>query len=50
MFKVKNRNAYISERLIKDLYKRNDTYIVVLKSGDKLETDVNEYIRLGGKL
>lgn len=50
MFKVKNRNYYINEKLIKRLHKRNDTYFVLLVSGETLEIDVNEYIRLGGKL
>ena len=50
MIKVKKFNYYINEKLVKETYKKNDTYFIILKTGEKLETDVNEYIRLGGKL
>lgn len=50
MIKVKDRYYFISEKLVKEVFKRNGRYFVRLKSDEVQEIDQNTYLNLGGAL
>ncbi len=49
MIKIKDRYYFISEKLVKEVFKRNDRYYVRLKTDEVQEIDENTYLNLGGK-
>lgn len=49
MFQTKNYAYFISEKLIKSLYKENGKYFVRLKTDEVQEIDEMTYYNLGGK-
>ena len=50
MFKVKDRNYYICEKLVKEVFEDKDKYFVRLTSEEVQEIDKMTYLNLGGKL
>lgn len=50
MFKVKDRNYYISEKLVKEVFEDKDKYFVKLRSEEVQEIDKMTYLNLGGEL
>ena len=50
MFKVKDRNYYIGEKLVKEVFEDKGKYFVRLKSEEVQEIDKMTYLNLGGKL
>lgn len=48
MFKVKDRNYYICEKLVKEVFKKKDKYFVKLNSDEVQEIDEMTYLNLGG--
>ena len=50
MIKVKDRHYFISEKLVKEVFKRNGRYFVRLTTDEVQEIDENTYLNLGGVL
>ena len=50
MFKVKNRNYYINEKVVKSVYRKGDKFIAILDTHEKVEIEEYDYLNLGGKL
>ena len=50
MIQVKNRAYFISERLVKEVFKRDDKYFVRLTTEEVQEIEEKDYLNLGGKL
>ena len=50
MFKVKDRNYYICEKLVKEVFEDKDKYFVILTSDEVQEIDKMTYLNLGGEL
>lgn len=50
MFKVKDREYYISEKLVKEVFKKKDKYFVRLTTDEVQEIDELTYCNLGGKI
>lgn len=50
MIKVKDRYYFISERLVKKVFKKNKRYFVRLETDEIQEIDQATYVNLGGKL
>ena len=50
MIKVKDRYYFISERLVKKVFKKNKRYFVRLETHETQEIDQATYLNLGGKL
>ena len=50
MIQVKNRAYFISELLVKSVFKENDRYFVKLTTDEIQEIDENTYLNLGGKI
>ena len=49
MIKVKDRYYFISERLVKKVFKKNKRYFVRLETDETQEIDQATYLNLGGK-
>ena len=49
MIKVKNYYYFISERLVKDVFKRDNRFYVRLESDIVYEIEEQDYYNLGGK-
>ena len=49
MIQVKNRLYFISERLVKKVFKKKDRYFVRLTTEEVQEIDEKTYCNLGGK-
>ena len=50
MFKVKNRNYYITEKMVESVYKKDNRFVAILNTGEKVEIEEYDYLNLGGKL
>ena len=50
MIQVKNRAYFISERLVKEVFKRDDRYFVRLTTEEVQEIEEKDFLNLGGKL
>ena len=50
MFKAKDRHYFVSEKLVKEVFKRNEKYFVRLTTDEVQEIDEMTYYNLGGKL
>ncbi len=50
MIKVKDRHYFISEKLVKEVFKKKDKYFVRLRTDEVQEIDETTYLNLGGKL
>lgn len=50
MFKVKDREYYISEKLVKEVFKKKEKYFVRLTTDKVQEIDEMTYLNLGGEL
>jgi len=48
MIKVEKRNYYINEKCVKKVYKKNDLYVAMLDTGEKVEISEDDYYKLGG--
>ena len=49
MIQVKGRLYFISEKLVKEVFKRYGRYFVRLTTEEVQEIDQNTYLNLGGK-
>ena len=50
MIKAKDRNYYVNEKQIKEVYESNNKrFIAVLDTGEKIEIDELTYLSLGGE-
>ena len=49
MIQVKNTHYFISEKLVKKVFKKNGRYFVRLKTDEVQEIDEMTYYNLGGK-
>ena len=50
MIQVKNKAYFISELLVKEVFKKNDRYYVVLNTDEVQEIEEMTYVNLGGKV
>ena len=50
MIQVKNKAYFISERLVKKVFKKNNRYFVRLTTEEVQEIEENTYLNLGGKM
>ena len=50
MIQVKNRAYFISERLVKEVFKRDGRYFVRLTTEEVQEIEEKDFLNLGGKL
>ena len=49
MVKLKGRNHYISEKIVKKVFKHNDKFYLVDNYGNRYEIEELDYYNLGGK-
>ena len=49
MIQVKNKAYFISELLVKGVFKKDNRYFVRLKTDEVQEIEENTYLNLGGK-
>ena len=49
MIQVKNRHYFVSEKIIKEVFKENDRYFMRLRTDEIQEINEQDYYNLGGK-
>lgn len=50
MIKIKDRAYFISDRLVKEVFKRDNRYFVRLTTEEVQEIEEKDFLNLGGKL
>lgn len=50
MIQVKNKAYFISELLVKEVFKKDNRYFVRLKSDEVQEIELGTYLNLGGEV